>query len=66
MNTYNHINILKKLLSHVGISGDRIQQYFCSAADVEKFVKAVEDITRKVETLPPLPRFNPNESDLFK
>ena len=47
MNTYQHILLLQKLFKHLGISEDRIQQYFCSAADVEKFVSSVEDITKK-------------------
>jgi coenzyme F420-reducing hydrogenase delta subunit len=56
MNTFKHVLFLKKLFNHLGVSEDRIQQYFCSAADVEKFVAAVEDITKKVALLPPLPR----------
>ena len=59
-NTYEHILTLKKLLKHEGISEDRIQQYFCSAAEVEKFINSVEDITKKIYALPPLPKNNPN------
>jgi len=60
MNTYGHVLALKKLFNHLGISEDRIQQYFCSAAEVEKFISSVGDITKKVEALPPLPKnFNP-------
>jgi coenzyme F420-reducing hydrogenase delta subunit len=59
MNTYDHVLFLKKLFNHLGISEDRIQQYFVSAAEVEKFIKSVEDITNKVNNLPPLPKFNP-------
>ena len=59
MNTYEHIIILKKILKHVGISEDRVQQYFCSAAEVEKFINSVDDITKKAQKLPPLPKFNP-------
>ena len=59
MNTYNHILFLKKLFNHIGISEERIQQYFCSAAEVEKFLTSVEDITKKIKNLPPLPKFNP-------
>jgi len=58
-NTYEHVLILKKFLKHAGISENRIQQYFCSAAEVEKFIKSVEDITKKVQALPPLPKINP-------
>jgi len=61
MNTFAHVVFLKKLFNHLGISEDRIEQYFCSAAEVDKFVRAVEDITTKVEALPPLPKIpNPN------
>ena len=56
MNTYEHVLTLKKILKHVGISEDRLQQYFCSAAEVEKFVNSVEDITQRVQKLPPLPK----------
>jgi coenzyme F420-reducing hydrogenase delta subunit len=50
---------LKKLLKHEGISEERVQQYFCSAAEVEKFMNSVEDINTKVHDLPPLPKNNP-------
>jgi coenzyme F420-reducing hydrogenase delta subunit len=50
---------LKKLFNHIGISEDRIQQYFVSAAEVDNFVASVEDIAKKVGKLPPLPKFNP-------
>lgn len=56
MNTFEHVNFLKKLFDHLGISGDRIQQYFCSAAEVAKFVSSVEDIANKIHALPPLPK----------
>ena len=58
--TYEHILTLKKLLKHEGISEDRVQQYFCSAAEVEKFINSVDDITKKIYALPPLPKNNPN------
>lgn len=57
--TYKHVLILKKFLRHVGISENRIQQYFCSAADVEKFINSVKDITKKIQALPPIPKYNP-------
>jgi len=60
MVTYNHVLTLKKLLKHAGISEERVQQYFCSAAEVEKFVDSVNDITKKIEALSPLPKPNPN------
>ncbi len=56
MNTYDHVKFLKRLLTHLGLAEERIQQYFCSAAEVEKFIRSVEDITSKVEKLPPLPK----------
>jgi len=59
MNTYNHILVLKKLLRHAGISDERIQQYFCSAAEVERFISSVEDITKRIHALPPLPKLIP-------
>ena len=59
MNTYEHILTLKKLLKHEGISEDRVKQYFCSAAEVEKFINSVDDITKKIHSLPPIPKINP-------
>ena len=59
MNTYEHIITLKKLLKHEGISEDRVQQYFCSAAEVEKFINSVKDISTKIHALPPIPKYNP-------
>jgi coenzyme F420-reducing hydrogenase delta subunit len=56
MNTYSHVKFLKRLFNHLGLAEERIQQYFCSAAEVEKFIRSVEDITSKVEKLPPLPK----------
>jgi len=62
LNTYEHVKFLKKLFKHIGLSEDRIQQYFCSAAEVENFLNSVEDITNKIEALPRLPKqkINPN------
>ena len=60
INTYEHVITLKKLLKHEGISEERIQQYFCSAAEVEKFITSVEDISSKIQALPPLTKNNPN------
>lgn len=59
MNTHKHVNLLKKVFNHIGISEDRIHQYFCAAAEVNQFIQSVADITRKVNMLPPLPKFNP-------
>ena len=59
MNTYEHVLFLKKLFSRIGISEERIQQYFISAAEVEKFVASINDITEKVKKLPPLPKSIP-------
>ena len=56
LNTYAHVKFLQKLFSHLGISENRIQQYFCSAAEVENFIHSVEDITKKIVALPPLPK----------
>ena len=56
LNTYEHIKFLKRLFKHLGISENRIQQYFCSAAEVEKFLQSVEDITTKINKLSPLPK----------
>ena len=56
LNTYEHVKFLKMLFKHLGLSEDRIQQYFCSAAEVENFLTSVEDITNKIEALPRLPK----------
>ena len=56
LNTYEHVKFLKMTFKHLGLSEDRIQQYFCSAAEVENFLNSVEDITNKIEALPRLPK----------
>lgn len=56
LNTYEHVKFLKMLFKHIGLSEDRIQQYFCSAAEVENFLNSVEDITNKIDALPRLPK----------
>ncbi len=56
MNTNMHVLFLKRLFNHLGISENRLQQYFCAAAEVENFIKSVNDITNKVRALPPLPK----------
>lgn len=60
LNTYEHVKFLKRLFKHIGLSEDRIQQYFCSAAEVENFLNSVEDITNKIEALPHLPKLKIN------
>jgi len=56
MNTNKHVLFLKRLFNHLGINEDRIQQYFCAAAEVENFVSSVKDMTNKIRSLPPLPK----------
>jgi len=56
MNTYSHVQFMKKLFEHLGLSPDRINQYFCGAAEVENFVNSVQDMTHKIHALPPLPK----------
>jgi len=56
MNTYKHVQLLKKIFEHIGISPDRVEQYFCAAAEVERFIASIEDIVKKIEALPPLPK----------
>lgn len=58
MNTYTHIQLLKQIFEQQGINPDRIHQYFCGAAEVENFVTSVEDITKKIQALPPFPKPN--------
>ena len=54
--TYKHVQFLKKLFGHIGISENRVEQYFVSAAEVGKFLNAVNDITEKTKELPPIPK----------
>jgi len=56
LNTYEHVKFLKMMFKHIDLSEDRIQQYFCSAAEVENFLNSVEDITNKIDALPRLPK----------
>jgi F420-non-reducing hydrogenase iron-sulfur subunit len=56
MNTNKHVIFLRRIFNHLGINEERIQQYFCAAAEVENFVSSVGDITTKIRSLPPLPK----------
>ncbi|TFG00905.1 MAG: hydrogenase iron-sulfur subunit [Promethearchaeota archaeon] len=53
---YDHVQMLSKIFEHLNIEKERVQQYFCSAADVEKYITSVNDIVKKIHKLPPLPK----------
>jgi coenzyme F420-reducing hydrogenase delta subunit len=56
MVAYEHVQTLSKIFEHLNIAEERVQQYFCSAADVEKYMESVKDIAEKIHKLPPLPK----------
>lgn len=50
-----NVNFVKRILERHGLGGNRVNMYFLSAAEAERFVAAVEDTLKKVEKLGPNP-----------
>ncbi|AIJ05502.1 Coenzyme F420-reducing hydrogenase, delta subunit [Methanocaldococcus bathoardescens] len=42
-------------MDELGIGGDRIEMYFMTAAEADKFVSAVNEMTEKLQKLGPNP-----------
>ena len=43
------------MLDELGIGGDRIEMFFMSAAEADKFVSAVNEMTARIQKLGPNP-----------
>lgn len=50
-----HVEIVNKILASRGFGNQRINMYWCSSAESEKFVKSVEDAYEKVKREGPNP-----------
>ena len=49
--------MMKNLLEHMGVEGDRIHFSWISSAESTKFVKVVSEITEKVKAIGPNQHF---------
>ena len=49
------VRFIKELLDELGIGGDRIEMFFMTAAEADKFVSAVNEMTEKLQKLGPNP-----------
>lgn len=49
------IMFVKKLLNQLGLGSDRVNIYFLSSGEADKFVAAVKDMVEKVKKLGPSP-----------
>ncbi len=52
------VKLAKELLDEYGLGGDRIEMFFMSAADADKFVKAANEMVERVKKLGPNPLKN--------
>jgi F420-non-reducing hydrogenase iron-sulfur subunit len=50
-----NVNFVKRILERHGLGDNRVNMYFLSAAEADRFVAAVEDTLKKVEKLGPNP-----------
>jgi len=49
------VRFTQQLLDELGIGGERIDMFFMSAAEADKFVSAVNEMTSRIEKLGPNP-----------
>ena len=54
-----HVNAVKFMLAESGFNPDRVGIYFMSAAEIDRYLRAVTDLVARVEALP----VNPLKSD---
>lgn len=47
-----HVNAVKHMLEKSGINPDRVGMYFMSAAEIDRYLKAIQDLAEKVNALP--------------
>jgi F420-non-reducing hydrogenase iron-sulfur subunit len=50
-----NVNFVKRILERHGLGEDRVNMYFLSAAEANRFVAAVEEQLKKIEKLGPNP-----------
>jgi F420-non-reducing hydrogenase iron-sulfur subunit len=54
-----HVNAVKFMLAESGFNPDRVGIYFMSAAEIDRYLRAVTDLVTRVEALP----VNPLKTD---
>jgi F420-non-reducing hydrogenase iron-sulfur subunit len=50
-----HVNFVKRILERRGLGRDRVNMYYCSAAEVNRFKESIDDMMKKLEKLGPNP-----------
>lgn len=50
-----HVEAARFMLEHAGLEPDRVQMHFMSAAEIDRFTKAVTALSRTIEALPENP-----------
>ncbi|OLS16284.1 MAG: methyl-viologen-reducing hydrogenase delta subunit [Promethearchaeota archaeon CR_4] len=50
-----HVDFAKRVLDSIGVGSNRVEMFFCSAAESDKLVAAITEMTRRVEELPSNP-----------
>ena len=47
-----HVDFTKRVLDRIGVGGNRVEMFFLSAAESDKLIAAVNEMIRRIETLP--------------
>lgn len=47
-----HVDFTKRILDHIGAGSERVEMFFCSAAESDKLIAAINEMTHRVELLP--------------
>lgn len=50
-----HVEAARFMLSEQGIEPERVAMYFMSAAEIDRFMKAVNEFTARIDSLPSNP-----------
>ncbi|MEX2718600.1 MAG: hydrogenase iron-sulfur subunit [Candidatus Sigynarchaeota archaeon] len=50
-----HVNAVKFMLQRSGFNPDRVGQFFMSAAEIDRFLRATNEFVAKIKALPPNP-----------
>ncbi len=55
MNAQRRVKYLKEILDRIGLGGDRLEMYFISSSEGQRFAEVVGEMTRRIEELGPNP-----------
>jgi F420-non-reducing hydrogenase iron-sulfur subunit len=50
-----NVKYVKQMLELMGVGADRVEMFFCSAAEGAKFSEVVREMTKKISELGPSP-----------